>query len=135
MKIRWPEAKFHGESASDVQKSLAPQKLGKTCKKLINMQTISFSLFSLSFFFLFFRAGSRCGDFFVREVGVAIFSSSSVRNPYSRVDVRAGDGRTDRRVDAVSAKRLPGGGPGGSIHPGWGKVLGGAVTGPGSSLP
>ena len=65
MKIRWPEAKFHGESARDAQKSLAPQKLGKTCKKLIKMQQLGKIRF-------FFRAGSRCGDFFVREVGAAI---------------------------------------------------------------
>ena len=38
MKIRWPEAKFHGQSASDVQKSLAPQKMSEQRKKLFSFR-------------------------------------------------------------------------------------------------
>ena len=81
MKIRWPDAKFRGESASDVQKSLAPQKLGKKRKKLFsyrksNKNAIFFSrrevgtpIFSRGKSARrVFRAGGRRGDFFVRKV-------------------------------------------------------------------
>ena len=95
MKIRWPEAKFHGQSASDVQKSLAPQKLGKNRKKLFSFRK---SKTKTRFFFRvgesarrFFRAGSRRGEFFAREVGTAIFScgrSEQYSVPPSRRRIR-----------------------------------------------
>ena len=106
MKMRWPEAKFHAESASDVQKGLAPQKMGEKRTKLFSNRKFK----KRDFFFRvgksarrLFRAGSRRGEFFAREVGAAIFSSEHVE--------------TYRRVDGVSAKRLPGEGPGGSRAP------------------
>ena len=86
MKIRWPEAKFHGQSARDVQKSLAPQKLGKTCKKLIKMEKIGNAAI-----FFFFRAGSRCGDFFARGSARRVFrEAESTCIPLSRRRIRFG---------------------------------------------
>ena len=81
MKIRWPEAEFHGESEFFVKKGVAPQKLGKKRKKLFsyrksNKNAIFFSrrevgtpIFSRGKSARrVFRAGGRRGDFFVRAV-------------------------------------------------------------------
>ena len=38
MKIRWPEAEFHGESEFFVKKGVAPEKLGKKHKKLFSIR-------------------------------------------------------------------------------------------------
>ena len=77
MKIGGIEAKFHAEFDFEVQKNLAPRKLGKKRKKLFPEETnqskrVFFSLRESGR--RFFRAGSRRGDIFAREVGAAIFS-------------------------------------------------------------
>ena len=75
MKIRWPDAKFRGESASDVQKSLAPQKLGKKRKKLFS-----------------YRKSNKNAIFFSRsEVGTPIFSRGKSARRVFRAEGRRGD--------------------------------------------
>ena len=116
MKINVPKAKLNAEFQFEVQKSLAPQKIGEQRKKVFPLEnrknTKTFSRTVGKSARRFFRAGSRRGEFFVRDVSAARRSA--------RRSFRAGDGRgmdPYRRVDAVSAKRLRVVGPGGAGPP------------------
>ena len=71
MKIRWPEAKFHGDSEFFVKKGVAPRKRAKKTKKLFPTQILK-NKKKISF-----AQGVGVANFFAEGVGAAILWPAS----------------------------------------------------------